>query len=127
MLTSSFFLGIFLVSQGLEKVFYQVRFPNCICKKNQYFEFQDFHLNQSLESEEYYSHTLSKNYFFSHKFTTKIFNELNSEFPILHKATEYQLYKWKYSQTPNDRSIINPLQRLLYESQTLSDTNGPQR
>ena len=54
-----------------------------------------------------------KNYFlFSHKFTTKIFlNGLNLNFPFYIRQQEYQLYKWKYTHTPNDRSIINPLQR----------------
>ena len=87
MSTSNIFGGIFLFFSGSEKsVLSSLAFPDCVHKNDQFFEFQDFRLDQSSpESEEYCSHIFSKkklSFFFSHKFTAKIFpNELKLNFP----------------------------------------------
>ena len=39
------FLRHYFVFSGSEKKIIKLAFPNCICKKNQFFEFQGFHLN----------------------------------------------------------------------------------
>ena len=62
------FLGAyFCFFQGLKKsVLSNLAFPDCVHKNDQFFEFQDFRLDQSSpESEEYCSHILSKKSYLS--------------------------------------------------------------
>ena len=60
------FLRRYFVFSGSEKKIIKLAFPNWTHKNDQFFEFQDFHLDQSSpESEEYCSHILPKKSYFS--------------------------------------------------------------
>ena len=66
-------------------------------------------------------------FFFSHNITAKIFlNKLNLNFPFYKKQQEYHTSEI-HTHTPNDRSIINPLQGWLVRNpKHLPKTNGTQ-